>query len=710
MNITDVSGALRGLVFRLSRALWWRVPGGRIRAFGTGEKRISTIIVVNLDRQPKRWQRVRRELARYRTADGMPLLSITRRLAAVDARDGRAVAATADVDAVYRIGDQLHVQPDPKLAACFEAVEPVKMTRQEVAVARSHVEVWKAIVAGNDAYVLVLEDDIWFRRGSPRMIDRGWNTAVERARPEDRPELLYFSYADAGGTLERLEQGDGVFRPIRGLWFLSGYVLSREGAATLLRSMPVVGPVDLWMNFRFGALNALALTSPAILQRQDGGSDNVYSILPYLARAGIVDSGRTMAPPRQTRSTRVLAWTVGAQDESLAMALSMLGFRVRVFDGDEAKIQAKDLPDLLATFDALIDPPLAPSALSAVINETSTKFLKEAATGHMAGCLPALPSARTLIYPTAMPNSDRWRPLCAFLGLEEPALAFPRGATRNLRVFRDGRSVAGQDTMVRESRKDAHLIDDSPWVLPPRSDWRPSPPLLHAAKARERHGATKALSKDDASFRSIVETFPGSMASFETRGVQHFDDGMRLIVRKAGDTTRPYCSGAIASTRLFAHGRFEAQIKAACGKGLVTGFFLHRSEPRQEIDIEFIGGDPTSMLVNVYFNPGDDGTALDFGYRGTPYRVTLGFDVTTHFHHYAIDWQPDCITWSVDGIVVHRRVSWDPTPIPHLPMRLYSNLWVPRSKEFAGAIDDQALPAEAIIKGIAAWTFHRDGG
>jgi hypothetical protein len=48
----------------------------------------------------------------------------------------------------------------------------------------------------------------------------------------------------------------------------------------------------------------------------------------------------------------------------------------------------------------------------------------------------------------------------------------------------------------------------------------------------------------------------------------------------------------------------------------------------------------------------------------------LGFDATLDFHLYTIDWHPDSISWSVDGRIVHQRVSWDPTPIPHLPMRL----------------------------------------
>ncbi|WP_307968218.1 glycosyltransferase family 25 protein [Sinorhizobium medicae] len=130
-------------------------------------------MVINLDRQSGRWHRVKRELKRFRTGDGAPFTSIVRRIPAIDARDGRAVAASVDVDPNYRIGDQLYVQPDTRLSACFDVDEPVRMTRQETAVARSHIEVWKAIATGPHKHVLVLEDDVWFRRGAAASINRG---------------------------------------------------------------------------------------------------------------------------------------------------------------------------------------------------------------------------------------------------------------------------------------------------------------------------------------------------------------------------------------------------------------------------------------------------------------------------------------------------------------------------------------------------------
>jgi beta-glucanase (GH16 family) len=91
-------------------------------------------------------------------------------------------------------------------------------------------------------------------------------------------------------------------------------------------------------------------------------------------------------------------------------------------------------------------------------------------------------------------------------------------------------------------------------------------------------------------------------------------------------------------------------------------------------------------------------------YRGSPCRIELGFDATQDFHLYTIDWRPGSISWLVDGKVVHNRVGWDPTPIPHLPMCLHANLWTPRSDELAGRIDENALPSSATFRNVSIWT------
>ncbi len=578
------------------------------------------------------------------------------------------------------------------------------MTRQEVAVARSHVEVWKTVATGSEDYVLVLEDDVWFRPGAAAAIDRGWAAALKHCGPGDGPTLLYLSYLDAGGTAERADLADGLFRPVRGLWFLSGYVLSREGAAALLRAMPVVGPVDLWMNYRFEALGALALSSPVILQRRDAGSDNSYSIMPYLARAGTTDAGSKPAPSDRPQGGHVLAWTTPGEQESLSMALSMIGLRVRAFDDDEGEVQVEALSTAFETFDALVNPRLSPNALAATLATSESKFLIEEGARSTSRLRDQFPSDRTLILPADLRDQERWKPLCSFLRLEEPAQPFPSGAAPDLRVFRDDRRDAPPRAVATLFHRNVPPMDDSPWVLPPRSGWQPAIPTARRTPSAGRRLIHAPMGQASSCFRPLVETFPGNLATFAKEGLVHDEKGARLVVTKAGLGSRPYRSGAFASVRSFMYGRFEAEIQAAAGAGLVTGFFLHRDAPRQEIDVELAGGDPTRMLVNVYFNPGDEGTTMAFGYRGSPCHIDLGFDATRDFHCYATEWRPGCITWFVDGRVVHERVGWDPTPLPHLPMRLHANLWVPRSKELAGRLDDSRLPATATFRNVSVRT------
>lgn len=697
MNLGRVVSPMRALAFRTWRSVTVLIPGGRIRAFGDGAGQIGAVLVVNLDRQPKRWQRVTRELSRFRTSGGAPLTLMTRRLPAVDARDGLAVAATADIDPIYRIGDHLYVQPDARLAECFGEDEPVRMTRQELAVAQSHVQAWKAVATGTNDYVLVLEDDVWFTPGASSAIDRAWRAARDRCAAEGGPYLLYLSYSDAGGTAVRNDVGDALFQPVRGLWFLSGYVVSRDGAAALLRAMPVVGPVDLWMNFRFAELGALAVTSPVIAQRQDETSNNVYSVLPYLARAGIVDTRQGERPPESARLGPVLAWTGRAERESLAMALSMLGLRVCAFDAGGEPMDDQALKRALSSFDALVDAPLAPGALAAAADAHPVILLEADAPAPADLDLYGLPRARSSVLMTG--DAWSWDVLCGVLGVTKPVEAFPVGARRAFRVFRNDRLPAPPGA-APPTGWDTCSMDDSPWVLKASTGWRPVQNRNPRALEAGRPIVEAAMTVASTSFRSLAETFPGNLASFAREHLQHGDDGARLVIDAAEGGVRPYRSGAFASVCSFTYGRFEADIRAARGSGLVTGFFLHRDTPRQEIDIEFVGADPGRMLVNVYFNPGDDGTAMGYGYRGSPCRIALDFDATAAFHRYAIDWRHDCVVWLVDGRVVHERASWDPTPIPHLSMRLHANLWAPRSDELAGRIDGRTLPAVATFKNV----------
>ena len=683
------------MTFGLCRRIAAALPGGRIDAFGADASSIGAILVINLDRQPGRMAKTMRELSRFKACDGRRLTDLVVRISALDARDGRVTAATADVDPCYVVGDQLHVQPDARLENCFERDEPVRMTRQEIAVARSHVEAWKTVATGSEEHVLILEDDVWFRPGAAATIDQAWREALAR-KGAGGPAMLYLSYDDAGGTCERVNAHGTLFRPVRGLWFLSGYVLSRDGAQRLLRAMPVVGPVDMWINRQFDWLMPLAVQRAAILQRPDVGSDNSYSMLPFLARAGIVDANSLPAPVR-SGSVRIVAWTERGEREPLAMALSMLGLRVLAFDPGEPDVGDAELSTRFATFDVLVDPPFEPNDLPNGIAEFVTGFVLEPARADRISNGNRSKQS-WIVLPGDAPSDDWWSPLCSLAEVDTPIDAFPAGPPRTWRLFRDGRRPVAPPT--KRNWAPFKTMDNTPWAIEKIDGW-PTPVAsltsLRGNKAVEMRCSLVAPTSDMPAMRG---TFPGNLATFSHDAIDYGADGATITLSASAVKGRPYRSGALSSARRFLHGRFEIEMRAARGSGLVTGFFLHRSAPRQEIDIEITGNESCRMLLNVYFNPGSEGTVLDYGYRGSPCAIDLGFDASADFHRYAIEWFPDRISWFVDDVLVHDRESWDPTPIPHLPMTLHANLWSPRSVELAGAARYRPSSATASFRNV----------
>lgn len=191
------------------------------------------------------------------------------------------------------------------------------------------------------------------------------------------------------------------------------------------------------------------------------------------------------------------------------------------------------------------------------------------------------------------------------------------------------------------------------------------------------------------------------MALFRPSNIEfHSECGAALNIKKESLGVREYSAAALTSCDRYLYGRFEDIIKASNIPGVVTGMFLHRESPRQEIDIEIAGNRTDRLLVNVFYNPGNEGVKYDYGYRGAASFIDLGFDASESYHRYAIEWEPDEIRWFVDNRIVHRRVDWNPTPIPHLPMALHINTWPCRSKELTGRLARHRLPATTFIKSI----------
>lgn len=670
---------------------------------------IGPIFVINLDRQPDRWTDVVRELACILDAAGKPLSERVVRYSACDAQtDAQQLLDGGDIEPFYTLGDQLFVEPQPHAVPdAFDLARPIRMSRAEVAVARSHIGVWKTIAQSTAPYALVLEDDVWVERGFGRIVDQAWHEMEDADRTGPAFDVLYVSYKEVRYGAPKELVSKNVFRPERGLWYLSGYVLSKKGAQALLGLLPCRGPIDLWINHKFRDLDVRALRRSVINQRRDTPSTNSYSILPALNRIGVLDDcDAALFHQRPTHSPVFAFGAPGYGLSSLAMALSMLGYRCC---NNLDRIPECEFERLIAgrahrVFNAYVSiASLRPHVHVLMLRYPCAKFILIDDVGgtvdrYSDGVLDALEGADVVRLHGE--DANTWRALCEHVRLPPPAAPYP--AVRNIGQRRHRRAAVDTPT-TRPAKRLRH--DRSPWVVEPHAGWAG---INASVSERPEPLASRVTFEDDLadvqSARWLLrnDTFPGNLGLFRPANVTaQSDGGLSLAVIQEPLGVRNLSAAAISSRGSFLYGRFEATLQATSVSGLVTGFFLHRDSPRQEIDIEITGNRPTRLLVNVFYNPGAEGAKFDYGYRGTPAAIPLGFDASKASHRFAIEWDPCEIRWFVDGELLHRRAAWNPTPIPHLPMTLHVNTWPTRSRELAGRLALRALPASAIVRSIA---------
>ena len=120
-----------------------------------------------------------------------PFINMTKRISAVDARYSGESLNYSEVQPIYSLGDQLFVEPNPLLSIEYaNDDQPVEMTRQEVAVALSHISVWKLIASSNKDYSLILEDDIFFSRNFACTMDKAWAALTPSIKSQDTFDVL----------------------------------------------------------------------------------------------------------------------------------------------------------------------------------------------------------------------------------------------------------------------------------------------------------------------------------------------------------------------------------------------------------------------------------------------------------------------------------------------------------------------------------------
>ncbi|PZD95281.1 beta-glucanase [Paenibacillus sambharensis] len=152
--------------------------------------------------------------------------------------------------------------------------------------------------------------------------------------------------------------------------------------------------------------------------------------------------------------------------------------------------------------------------------------------------------------------------------------------------------------------------------------------------------------------------------TWRSNNVTNTSDGKMRLALTSSSYNKFDC-GELRSKAKTGYGLYEVRMMPAKNPGIVSSFFTYTGPtdgtPWDEIDIEFLGKDTTKVQFNYYTN----------GVGGNEKIIDLGFDASRDYHTYAFDWQPNRITWYVDGVARHTAT----TNIPKNPGKIMMNLW-----------------------------------
>lgn len=138
----------------------------------------------------------------------------------------------------------------------------------------------------------------------------------------------------------------------------------------------------------------------------------------------------------------------------------------------------------------------------------------------------------------------------------------------------------------------------------------------------------------------------------------------------------------------FSYGYYATKMKPAKCSGVISSFFTYTNYPWDEIDIEFIGSDTTSVQFNHFYD----------GESGHGYVYRLGFDASLDFHEYGFDWQPNSLTYYIDGFKVYETNIEIPTHNQQIMMNCWNCYGM---DNWSGTFDPSKLPVHAEYKFIA---------
>lgn len=168
------------------------------------------------------------------------------------------------------------VDPDPWFYGHIDELNEVAIdcSAAETAISLGHLKMWKEFLASDAEVAMFLEDDVYF----DYQFEDKVKSIFETELPKDW-DMLYLGALPNYHGFTWDPHSKNLLRLYNGVWWMSSYVLTRKAAQRLVDNIPIVGPVDVWINYQFEGMKVFMTNGNLITQTGMSDSDNTYSFV-----------------------------------------------------------------------------------------------------------------------------------------------------------------------------------------------------------------------------------------------------------------------------------------------------------------------------------------------------------------------------------------------------------------------------------------------
>ncbi|MCQ2061836.1 MAG: family 16 glycosylhydrolase [Fibrobacter sp.] len=152
------------------------------------------------------------------------------------------------------------------------------------------------------------------------------------------------------------------------------------------------------------------------------------------------------------------------------------------------------------------------------------------------------------------------------------------------------------------------------------------------------------------------------------------------------------------------YGKFEARMQMAAVSGTVSSMFLYQNGSEQasaerwvEVDIEVLGKNPGSFQSNIITGKAGAQKTSEKHHQVNP-------ATTQAFHTYGLEWTPNYVRWTVDGVEVRKTEGGQATELKGT-QGLRFNLWSSESADWVGNFNPNDLPIFQFINWVKVYKY-----